>query len=54
VGVVHYGALEHEETSVRSDVVHHHELEGEHRGHLRVRTQRGWRDDPALLDRLGP
>lgn len=21
---------------------------------LRVRTQRGWRDDPALLDRLGP
>ena len=21
---------------------------------LRVKTQRGWRDDPALLDRLGP
>ncbi|MFM7551496.1 MAG: KH domain-containing protein, partial [Actinomycetota bacterium] len=21
---------------------------------LRVRTQKGWRDDPALLDRLGP
>jgi GTP-binding protein Era len=21
---------------------------------LRVRSQSGWRDDPALLDRLGP
>jgi len=21
---------------------------------LRVKAQRGWRDDPALLDRLGP